>query len=56
MVDLRVVELHRRFSQPQPGINKLLVIERVLTVTVQPDDTDVISCEFIFCLHYFYHH
>jgi len=40
LVDLLVAELDRRFNQP--GMNKLLVIERVLTGTVQPDDIDVI--------------
>ena len=40
LVDLLVAELDRCFNQP--GMNKLLVIERVLTGTVQPDDIDVI--------------
>jgi len=41
LVDLLVAELDRRFNQP--GMNKLLVIERVLTGTVQPDDINVMS-------------
>ena len=40
LVDLLVAELNRRFNQP--GMNKLLVIEHLLTGTVQPDDIDVI--------------
>ena len=40
LVDLLVAEPDRRFNQP--GMNKLLVIERVLTGTVQPDDINVI--------------
>ena len=40
LVDLLVAELDRRFNQP--GMNKQLVIERVLTGTVEPNDIDVI--------------
>ena len=40
LVDLLVAELDCRFNQP--GMNKLLVIERVLTGTVQLDDLDII--------------
>jgi hypothetical protein len=40
LVDLLVAELDRRFNQP--GMKKLLVIERVLTRTMQPDDIDLI--------------
>jgi len=50
LVDLRVAELDRRFNQP--GMNKLLVIERVMTGAVQPDDIDVIMNS-SFSLHYF---
>ena len=40
LVDLLVPELDRRFNQP--GMNKLLVIERLLTGSLEPNDTDVI--------------
>jgi len=44
LVDLLVADLDHRFNQP--GMNKLLVIERdVLTGTVQPDDIDVIMIQ-----------
>jgi hypothetical protein len=40
LLDLLVAELDRRFNQP--GMHKLLVIERVLTGTMEPNDIDVV--------------
>jgi hypothetical protein len=46
LLDLLVAELDRRFNQP--GMNKLLVIERVLTGTMVSNDIDVIMDSYSF--------